>query len=92
MFLTTIGFTIYFWNSIELPKDNESNSTLVQMLDYFTPDMFNGLIYVVVNNPVIVGVAFGISVIYSFIRKYSHEKLVEIGESLRHIILDKRAK
>ena len=86
-FLTLFGFTIYFWNTIDLPKDNESSNKLVQILDYFTLDMFDGLIHVVINNPMILAGVLGFGVIYSYLRSSAKEKLVEIGELLRHIMI-----
>lgn len=87
-FLTLFGFTIYYWNRDDIPKANESESTIVQILDYFTPEMFDGLIMIVVDSPTISLSALGLGVVYYICRRVLRGKLVLTGESLRHIVIN----
>ena len=89
VFLTVFGFTIYYWNTIDLEKYKNSEGKLFQVLDYFTPDMFNGLISVLIKNPEAVGITLGIGVLYYFARRSLRKKLIETGESIRHIVIGK---
>lgn len=88
-FFTVLGFTIYYWNNPVPGISREGNlGTFAEILDYFTLDMFDGLIdVVIVQEPRIFQAAIIFAVIYYFVRRYLLNQSVEAGESLRHVIL-----
>lgn len=90
LFLTIIGSTLFYWNYPVPSVTKEYLSSFAEVLDYFTFDMFNNVINVViVKKPEIFFGTLGLGVVYAFVRHSLRKKLVLAGESLRHIIIDK---
>ena len=89
LFLTIVGSTLYYWNYPVPLVTKEYLSAFAEILDYFTFDMFNNVINVViVKKPEILLGTLVLGVVYAFFRHSLRKKLVLAGESLRHIIID----
>lgn len=93
--LIFLGITFNYWKSFEGFGENKVNylSAFADFLNYISPDMFNGLIKViVVENPVVMGITALAVFGFYCVRRGLFEKSEVAGESLRHIILDELEK
>lgn len=88
--LGVVGSAIYFWIKPPIETGREGFwGDVADMLDYFSPDMFDGLIEVaIVQKPYIFLIVIILVIIYSFVRRSLYSKTVEAGETLRHYIID----
>lgn len=89
--LMFFGFTVYYWNFPDpIAAKKEYLSAFADFLNYISPDMFNGLIHVVVvKEPGIMAGAIIMAGLYYGVRRWLISKSNIAGESLRHIILEK---
>lgn len=89
--LSVFGATIYFWNNPGVGIKREGSwGEFAEILDYFSPDMFDGLIdLVIVQNSFIFKVAIALVIFYYFVKRYLLRKTIEACESLRHDIITK---
>lgn len=93
--LIFLGITLNYWKSFEgFAKDKDNfSSGVANFLNYISPDMFNGLIKVVViENPVVLGITALVAIVFYRVRRGLFKKSENAGESLRHIILDELEK
>ncbi|MDH5408252.1 MAG: DUF2235 domain-containing protein [Gammaproteobacteria bacterium] len=88
----TLGYAIYLWNTMPKPNEMERSGfwgDVAHIIDYFTFDMFDALIYVaVVENPkwFIGTLVFGF--VYYVINKKLISNTIDAGETLRHYIIE----
>lgn len=88
--LAIFGGAVYLWNVRPAKDSNEEfEDELAYILDYLTPDMFDGLIEAAVikhpNQSLIVLSLFGL---YFISRYYLHKKTESVGETLRHYVIE----
>lgn len=89
LFLIIVGSTIYYWNYPAPPETKEYLSAFVEILDYFTFDMFNNVFNVViVKRPEIFLGTVGLGLVYLYVRHFLRKKLIVAGESMRRIIME----
>ena len=88
-FITIFVATIYYWNNPNPDISRDGNwGKFAEILDYFSPDMFDGVIdVVIVQEPRIFQTAVVLTVIYYCIRRYLLKQSVIAGEELRHVIM-----
>lgn len=88
--LAIVGYAIYLWNSLDAePKREGFWGEVANILDYFTPDMFDGLIGVAVTrNPGWFVATVILFFAYWIISRILYKKTVEAGETLRHYIIE----
>ena len=87
--LALSGYAVYLWNMqpVEISKADFKNE-FAYILDYLTPDMFDGLIEAaVIQNPRASIVVIILLLIYFVFRNDLRKRTEEAGETLRHIII-----
>lgn len=89
--LTVVGSAIYYWIKPPVETGREGFwGDVADILDYFSPDMFDGLIEVaVVQRPYLLITAFILVIVYYFVRRGLYNRTVDAAETLRHYIIDK---
>lgn len=90
--LAIFGSTIYLWAVPPIKIKHEGLwGEFANILDYFSPDMFDGLIEVViVKNPDIFNAAVILLLVYLFVRAYLNKKTESACESFRHVIINEK--
>lgn len=87
--LAIIGYAIYLWNTLTTFAPRRGPwGEVANILDYFTPDMFDGLIQVaVVQKHEIFVTAVVALILYVVVNRVLVNKTVAACESLRHLVI-----
>lgn len=88
--LAVVGYAIYLWVKPPLETGREGfRGDVADILDYFSPDLFDGLIEVaIVQKPYLFITAIILVIIYLFVRRSLYNRTVTACETLRHYIID----
>jgi uncharacterized protein (DUF2235 family) len=87
--LAVVGYAVYLWNNPPVGLRKEFSNSLAKAIDYFTLDMFDGLIYVVVvDKPIILVVASILLLLYFVVNNRLKTWSITAGEDLRHCIIE----
>ena len=89
--LAVVAYAVYLWNALSLPDESTRTGVwgeVANILDYFSPDMFDALIHVAVTqNPRLLMGALIVLAVYLIVNRYLKLKTVDAGETLRHYII-----
>ena len=92
--LTVMLSAIYLWvcPPVDVARDGFWGN-VADILDYFSPDMFDGLISVaIMQRPYLVITALVLVIVYLRIRYKLHQNYVSACEDFRHILIEGRSK